>query len=534
MTTGRIAGSGVLIALLCGISPQAMARGRTEIVPYLQVDQTAIATLKGPGDDFVTYTGLAAGVDASVSTARAAGQVSLRYEHQFSWQKDLPDQDIVSGLARGRLGLIRDRLSLEAGAIGTRVRTDGFVGAFNGIPSNVDTTSQVYSAYVGPTLTTHAGRLSINAAYRLGYTRLDGKIDAAGPLVQPLRGFDDAWSHYATLSVGMQPGDLPFGWAVGGGWQREDVSQLDQRFDDKWVRGDVTVPVSRTLALVGGIGYEKIGISARDAVRDANGNPVIGSDGRYVTDKSAPRLLDYDQDGIIWDAGVLWRPSRRTSLEARVGRRYGSMTYIGTFSWAASRDSTLNVGVFDAIDSFGRMMTGGLANLSTSFTAIRNPFSGDLTGCAFAASGGQCFNDALSATGAGNFRRRGVAAQFTVSRGMTSYGIGLGYSHRRFVGYDDGSVVVSGTTDENYYANAYLSRQFDERSGVDASLYGNYYKPGRAGLDDVINWGGFVTYHRTFHRRLTGTASIGVDGVDPRGAESVIAALAQLGLRYSF
>ncbi|MDF0543380.1 hypothetical protein PX699_13565 [Sphingobium sp. H39-3-25] len=522
-------------ALLCGLPVSVFARGRTEVTPYLEVDQTVIANLKGGSDDILSYTNVAAGIDASVSGDRAAAQASLRYEHQFSWQDDTPDQDVISGLARGRLSLIRNALSLEGGVIATRVRTDGPRGAVNGIGSNIGATNQIYSAYVGPTLATRIGALSVNAAYRLGYTRVDDKVSVAGSTIQPLDSFDDSLSHYLTASVGMQPGVLPFGWSVGGGWQREDARQLDQRFDDKWVRGDVTLPVGPTLALVGGVGYEKIEISARDAVRDASGNPVIGSDGRYVTDKSAPRLLNYDQDGLIWDAGVLWRPSRRTSLEARVGHRYGSWTYIGSFSWAPSRDSSLNVGVFDAVDSFGRMMTGGLANLSTSFAATRNPFSGDLNSCAFSASGGgQCFNDALSSVGTGNFRRRGIGAQFAVARGATSYGIGAGYSRRKFVGRDTGNVAITGTTDENYYANASISRQFDNRSGIDATIYGNYYVAGLDGLDDVLNAGGYITYHRTYGRSLTATASVGVDAVDPKSAESVIAALAQLGLRYSF
>jgi hypothetical protein len=530
-----MASASSVAVLLCGLPGSAFARGRTEVTPYLEVDQTVITNLKGGSDGILSYTNVAAGIDASVSGDRAAAQASLRYEHQFSWQDDTPDQDVISGLARGRLSLIRNALSLEGGVIATRVRTDGARGAVNGIGSNIGATSQIYSAYVGPTLATRIGALSVNAAYRLGYTRVDDKVSVAGSTIQPLDSFDDSLSHYLTASVGMQPGVLPFGWSVGGGWQREDARQLDQRFDDKWGRGDVTLPVGPTLALVGGVGYEKIEISARDAVRDASGNPVIGSDGRYVTDKSAPRLLNYDQDGLIWDAGVLWRPSRRTSLEARVGHRYGSWTYIGSFSWAPSRDSSLNVGVFDAVDSFGRMMTGGLANLSTSFTATRNPFSGDLNSCAFSTSGGgQCFNDALSSVGTGNFRRRGIGAQFAVARGATSYGIGVGYSRRKFVGRDTGNVAITGTTDENYYANASISRQFDNRSGIDATIYGNYYVAGLDGLDDVLNTGGYITYHRTYGRSLTATASVGVDAVDPKSAESVIAALAQLGLRYSF
>src|SRR3546814_8122167 len=49
---------------------------------------------------------------------------------------------------------------------------------------------------------------------------------------------------------------------------------LDQRFEDEWARLDATLPVSPTLALIGGVGYEKIEISQRSPLLDGNGVPV--------------------------------------------------------------------------------------------------------------------------------------------------------------------------------------------------------------------------------------------------------------------
>ena len=112
------------------------------------------------------------------------------------------------------------------------------------------------------------------------------------------------------------------------------------------------------LAVVGGAGYEDVEVSSRDAVRDALGNPVVGPDGRFVTDESAPRRIAYQTDGLIWDAGVLWRPSRRTSLEAYVGRRYGSMTYHGSFAYTPdSRTSTSRAAGSTWIPSRPKMST---------------------------------------------------------------------------------------------------------------------------------------------------------------------------------
>src|SRR3546814_10271916 len=226
----------------------------------------------------------------------------------------------------------------------------------------------------------------------------------------------------------MQPGGRPFGWSVGAGYDREDASQLDQRYEAKYARADITVPVSANVALLGGVGYENIEIGQRSALLDVDGNPVIDNDGRFVTDKDSPRRLSYDQDGLIWDVGVMWRPSRRTSLEVHAGRRYGSMSYTAAFSYQPSPRTSFQMAVYDGISSFGRQLNDNLADLSTSFIATRNPFSGDLTGCAFGAqSGGVCFNDVLQSISAANFRHRGVAAQLTRGSGFWNSGVALGY-----------------------------------------------------------------------------------------------------------
>ena len=55
---------------------------------------------------------------------------------------------------------------------------------------------------------------------------------------------------------------------MSGGYEREDASQLDQRFEGKYARADVTVPIGPTFALLGGVGYEDIEIGQRDPVLD--------------------------------------------------------------------------------------------------------------------------------------------------------------------------------------------------------------------------------------------------------------------------
>jgi hypothetical protein len=523
------------IVLAGAVMPASAREKRLEIEPYLEVNQTVLTDIKGGDGDVLAYSSAAVGVDARVTTRDAEGQANIRYEHQFGWGGNVGDQDIISGIARVRIDPIQDILHFEAGGIATRTRSD-FVGAGNGALAGADAIAKIYSGYVGPTLTTTAGDLTINAAYRLGYTKVEDDSGLALPGGQRLRSYDSSLYQSANASVGMQPGPLPVGWTVSVGYDREDADPLDQLFEDKWARLDLTLPVSPTTAIVGGVGYENLEIGQRDVLRDANDNPVISPSGRLVTDKSSPRQLSYDFDGLMWDVGVLWRPSRRTSLEARIGERYGSWRFTGNFTWQPDRDSSVSISVFDGIDSFGRMMNGSLVGLGTSFNVQRNPFTGDLSTCVFGVQGGgQCFNDALSAISAANFRHRGVNAQYSAERGAWNWGVAAGYARRKFIAPAGGVFdEVNGATDENYYVNMMAGRKIDQRSGVNGTLYANYYDSGVDGVLDVLNAGAYASYYRDFTRRLTGTASVGVDGVDPKGIESIISALAQISLRYQF
>nr|WP_152639798.1 hypothetical protein [Sphingobium bisphenolivorans] len=512
---------------LLAVPAHAQERRKVEVAPYLGIDQVVVAPIEG-GGDVLTYTNVTAGVTASVQTRRLEVGADVQYNHSFGWGEQLSDQDVISGIVAGRLA-VAPGLALNAGAMATRVRTDGLSGA---AVRNDDLTSQVYAAYFGPSYAGRVGDLNVNASYRLGYARVDDDVN-----VGPFRGggFAESWTHDLMGSVGVSPGVwMPLGLVASAGYSREEASQLDQRFEDKWGRLDATLPISPTLALVGGVGYEDIAISQRSPLLDSNGAPVISSSGRYVTDESSPRQLIYEFDDIIWDVGVLWRPSRRTSLEARVGERYGGMTYSGSFIWHG-RNQSLALVVFDGIDSFGRVITSNVASVSGSdLNVVRNPFTGDFTGCAFSVTGGgQCFNDALSGITAANFRYRGVAMQYAAERGPWAMGVGLGYSQRKFVTPSGETVFVRGTRDQNWYGNASLTYHVDRQSSIDTAVYVNYFDASGARLD-VLNLGAFTSYYRLVSRNLQASASVGVDSAKADDLDTVISAMGQIGLRYNF
>ncbi len=507
---------------------------RVAVIPYIEAQQVIVADLQD-GGDVLTYSTVAVGVDASVQTRRAEAQVNVRYERIIGYDNTVDDQDIITGLARGSVAVTRV-LSLEAGAIAARSRVDGRGAATSNLVGNPDNVTQVYSVYAGPTIATQVGDLSVNAAYRAGYTKVEQRDQ--GPLPpgqQPINLFDDSVSHSATASVGMQPGMLPFGWSASVGYDRDDAGQLDNRYEGKYARVDVTVPLTATVAVVGGVGYEDIEISERDALRDVNGDPVVGSDGRLLTDPGSPRLVAYREDGLIWDAGVMWRPSPRTSLVATYGRRYGSDTYTGSFSYNPGRDWAVNVSAYDTVSGFGNLLNDNLANLPTQFRSSRNPLSGDINSCAFGQTGGFCFNNALQTASSAAFRQRGVTASFSGTNGGWDSGFAVGYNRRRFIASSlGGQAQIDGLVDQNYFALVYLGSNLDRQTRFESNVYASYFEPGFSGAGDVLATGANAALYRQILRGLSASAAVGLDSYKQEDFDSELTASALLGLRYSF
>ncbi|HEX4848374.1 MAG TPA: preprotein translocase subunit YajC, partial [Novosphingobium sp.] len=493
-------------------------------------------------DEVLTYTTVAAGIEANVNGRNTQASAAVRYERRFGYGSNrVPDTDVVSGVARGSVAIVPRALTFEAGALAARTSVENNGSTLTGIETG--STSQVYGAYLGPSLRTQMGELQVEGHYRFGYNRVEAPRSlVVVPGQNPVDVYDEGTQHNAALRAGFRPGTLlPIGVGVGAGWNREDVSNLDQRIDDKHVRGDVIVPIGQSLALVGGIGYEDVTVSHRDAVRDPlTGQPVIGSDGRYVTDKSQPRQIAYESDGLIWDAGVLWRPSKRTSLEAHVGRRYGSTTYYGSFVYAPTDRVSLNLSAYDNVTGFGGMLTNRLAALPTQFEAVQNPISGDLGSCVAASASvgsGQstCFGGALASVNSAVFRGRGVTGSVSVTSGSLQYGIGVGYDRRKFVAAP-GTVLASanGVIDENLWMGAYLNGRIDRNSGYSTNIWASWYQSGDAGAGDVKAYGATAAYYRSITSRLSATAAVGVEGVDRELLQDIWTGQALVGLRYRF
>jgi hypothetical protein len=257
--------SAAVLAALTATPVTAQATRRVTINPYIEASQTLAADLNG--GDVLTYSSLAAGVDAAVQTQQISGQLSYRYEHRFGWGDRLGDDDIHSGLARVDARLTPN-LTLEGAGIATRSRSDIRGAAPGLLVGNVNNVSQVYSVYAGPSFASTAGPVAFNANYRLGYTKVETPTFGDAALGgQRLDYYDDSIGNTVTASASVRPGALaPFGVTVSGSYDRETASQLKQRYEGYYGRGDVLMPVSPYVALTAGVGYEKIETSQKDAV----------------------------------------------------------------------------------------------------------------------------------------------------------------------------------------------------------------------------------------------------------------------------
>ena len=520
---------------------QSGGNGRSRYVqPYIELSQIVDADLTN--DDVVTYSQVAVGIDAGVSGRRAEAQISYRYERRIQWDDRIADDDTHTGLARGSV-TVAPGFSLEGGAMATRSRVDQRGAAPGNLTGNVDNITQVYSVYAGPSVSTNAGPVQLSGSAFVGYTKVEvPNSTGVGPGQQRLDYYDDSKNVVAQASAGVAAGTvLPIGVTVSGAYEREEAGQLDQKYEGYYARGDVTLPVSRTLAVRGGIGYEKIETSQKDALLDANGDPVTDRNGRFVTDPTSPQRIAYNTDGLIYDAGVIWRPSPRLELTANAGWRYGGEMYTGTLSWAMSRDTGVQVAVYDGIETFGRQLRDGLRDLPTSFQGSANPFGQQFNGCIFGGKpgeGGQgaggCLNDVFQSISTASYRARGIDGVISTTAGRTSYGVGVGYANRKLYAPRTAlGTTIYGVTDESYYAQAFWSRALSRVSQIDANLFGNYYQSGLAGADGVIGYGANGTYSHQFGRLGT-IASLGVYGYDQEGFDSQWSAQALLGARYTF
>ncbi|WP_010542983.1 hypothetical protein [Sphingomonas elodea] len=528
-----IRGAIVLAVCAAAIVPAAAQR-RATVTPYIEVSQVALAELNG--GESLTYTQLGAGLDGQIRTRRMQVQVSYQYQRRIAEKGSLPAGDSHTGLARAQVNAARG-LTLEAGAIATRTRTDPRGDALTANNGNARNQSQLYAITAGPKLDTRMGPLFVQAAYRFGFTTLDdGTATGFASTLPSIDRFSQSTSHALNASVGAKPGAvLPIGLSATGGLVREVASQLDQHFASSSLRGDAIAPIGRTVALVAGGGYERITVEQRDPVRDIRtGLPLVDGAGRYMTDPASPLRLAYRFDGLFWDGGVVWRPSRRTALEIRIGRRYGAMRYTGSFTFQRNSGSGIQVAVYDTVETYGQQVGSSLAALPVGFVTTADPFGVQAGACIYGTSGaaaGGCVAGAFSSAATAAYRGRGLTANAVWSRGGTRLGFGAGLARRDFLTPLSGA-ATGGSWDESLYAQAFAQLAAGRDGTVGLNLLASYYDGDIPGSTAVVGWGANTAYTRRLGA-LALTATAGIYGSMRTGPDQT-SAQALLGARYGF
>ncbi len=504
------------------------AHARPVVRPYLEVGQVLTADFEN--DDVVTFSTLTLGMDAEIRSQRTEVSLQYRYDRRFGTSRDFGDGALHTGIGRARAVLVPGLFSVDAGILATRARQNFRGQALQDAGFNDANSSQIFSAYLSPSLQHDIGPLDVSAQYRLGYSRASDQaafdISAEAPWIAP---FTSSVSQSLVVQFGMRPGSLPFGWSVSAGAGEDRQKILSSRFRTEQVRLDLTVPLNPSLALVGGVGKQWARATQRRARLSAEGDLLLDSKGRLIPDLSQPRQLTYDFSGLLWDAGVLWRPSARTNLEARIGRRLGSTSYTGSFFWQVRPNAGLQFSAYDEEETFGRELARRLDGLPSSFWT--GNYASQLQGlnCSYASEGGgECLNGSLSGLTGAVFRSRGASLVWSEQRRRLSYGLGLGLNQRQFLGLarmlpDQKSAY--GTLNVNYWA----SRQ--TRLGGD--LVVSVYDLGEASRGSITSETLTLSAIHDFSRHLSGSASVGLSA--SQGAlDDFLYGSARASLRYSF
>jgi hypothetical protein len=148
---------------------------------------------------------------------------------------------------------------------------------------------------------------------------------------------------------------------------------------------------------------------------------------------------------------------------------------------------------------------------------------------------GGCLNSAFQSVNSAVYRSRGVSAQYSVTDGPFSSGVGAGYSQRSYrTPTTPGVFTLNGVKDEAFFGEGNFGYRIDSNSSIDTSIYASLFKSGIIGAPDVLQTGATGAYNRRFGQHLNAVAAVGLysSRIDGQPTDSNASAL--LGMRYSF
>ena len=167
--------------------------------------------------------------------------------------------------------------------------------------------------------------------------------------------------------------------------------------------------------------------------------PLVGPDGDFIPNPTAPRVTTYKQSGLVWNAGFRYAPSRRTLVELRAGQRFADLVVTGMLRQEFRNGLVITGSLSDGIETFGSILTRIVNGVPVSFVSNGRGGTG---GCAGGlAPGGGCLGGQTETVTSGVFRSRIGELSAELRRGATTYGIQYSYLNRRYL--DAGSTATS-------------------------------------------------------------------------------------------
>ncbi len=273
---------------------------------------------------------------------------------------------------------------------------------------------------------------------------------------------------------------------------------------------------------------------------------VVDGNGQFVPDPSGLRDTLFADSGLVWNAGFVYAPSLRTTLELRAGQRFGDVVVTGQLLHRLTPSITIYGRITDGIENFGTILTRIIDGVPVSFAqGAGGGFLAQLGGCVIGPDPTDptlCIDGQTQSLATGVFRSRIGTIGIRADRGRAAWNINLTHNVREYL--DEGASLAPGAP----VIDPTLADRFDITTRLDAQ-YSYVLRPGErlfvgglvARADLALSrlrneWfvGANVRYERRLSERLValGTGTIvrrfGEDRSDR--LESLVSA----GLRYTF
>lgn len=378
----------LVLAVGLGCGP---ALAKIEFHPQLEVRQS---WSEGVSSENGFITTISPGVDINFESRRVTGGVTYNYERRIGNDTRVVDKNRHNLIARANANIIEDFLSLDTGAVATRLIRD-LRGPLSLNPEqDGQNLSDVYNIYVRPTVSHPLGNLArFTASYEFAYTDIN---DVADPFAAGAAGFDgdlslgaisDSKSHDVNVSIASLPSSSKLTWSANGRYSRENIRVLNEQTEIYSGNFDLEYRLVRKISLLGSAGWESTFDDRDTPLTNQQGQPTFDSNGDFIVDPNARRTVVYDQQGVTWDVGFRLNPNRRTNLVVRGGRRYGDLIWSVALNYQPRPGLSLVGSYNQSVDTFGRLLTQNVNGIPETFIVSRNRVAGLFSGGIFPVQG---------------------------------------------------------------------------------------------------------------------------------------------------